>query len=167
MSDIPVIPTPDPVVLSFLEFVAPTLYNAGVAVPPLTENDIDNAVYLASAWNPTCLQPQQQAEAQALYAAHVLTLRLNVINGTGAGGATPGSLESEKEGDLQRVWALTQSAKDGSGGTGYYDRWNALWLLCRPLKRGAILTGASRQIPPNIDWVNNPALWTWGRWPFL
>jgi hypothetical protein len=163
----PVIPDPDPTVLAFLEFVAPTLYNGGQPVPPLTETDIDNAAYLAASWNPECLQPQQQAEAQALYMAHVLQLRLNVINGAGAGGANPGTLSSEKEGDLQRVYALSQSAQSGAGGTGFYDRWNALWMLCRPSKRGAILTGTGRLTPPVIDWVNNPQLWQWGRWPFV
>ena len=162
----PVIPDPDPVVLAYLEFVAPTLLNGGIPVAPLTDADIDNAAYLATSWIPTCLAPNQQAEAQALYAAHMLQLRLNVINGEGSGGATPGTLQSEKEGDLQRVWALSQAQQSGAGGTGYYDRWNALWLLCRPLKRGAILTGV-RNVPPNIDWANNPSLWAWGRWPFV
>lgn len=167
MSDLPVVPDIDPAVALWLGFVAPTLYSNGEAVDPLTTDDVNNAAFMAVDYTPLCLPPNQQAEGQAYYAAHLLTLRINVLTGDGPGGASAnGVVSMEKEGDLQRIFALSQAAQLGDGGTGYYDRWNALWIRCRPAKIGAVLTGYGRRVPPTIDWANNPELWVWGQWPF-
>lgn len=96
--------------IELLDFLAP-----GVAVKP-TE-DKEQALALAENHRPGCLTPGEQDEAQALYAAWLLAMRMQQDVAI----VVPAGVTMEKEGDLQRSFGNSAGTIDPMGFRARYD----------------------------------------------
>ena len=74
-----------------------------------------------------CLDAERAAQAQALYAAHLIAL--SNTTATGSEG-TVGPITSEKEGDLARTYGALQGSDTWMGQTPYGQQYNRLTLVC-------------------------------------
>lgn len=118
---------PDPGDL--LAFYAPELASLPAA-------DINQALAIAVNYRPGGLPSYRQDEAQALYAAWLLTLRARSASGQTS---VAGPVIAEKEGDDMRQYAQgIQGGYTLEGVGDYYARYQALVALSG---RGAIITG--------------------------
>ena len=102
--------------LEYFRLLAPEF----ASVPDATVNQ-----WLSVAGNLTetgCLDTERAAMAQALYAAHLLTLST-------AGGAV-GAVVSEREGDLSRTYATIKGCDTVLGSTSYGQQYIELTRPC-------------------------------------
>ena len=102
--------------LEYFRLLAPEF----ASVPDATVNQ-----WLSVAGNLTetgCLDAERAAMAQALYAAHLLTLST-------AGGAV-GAVVSEREGDLSRTYATIKGCDTVLGSTSYGQQYIELTRPC-------------------------------------
>ena len=102
--------------LEYFRLLAPEF----ASVPDATVNQ-----WLSVAGNITetgCLDTERAAMAQALYAAHLLTLST-------AGGAV-GAVVSEREGDLSRTYATIKGCDTVLGSTSYGQQYIELTRPC-------------------------------------
>ena len=102
--------------LEYFRLLAPEF----ASVPDATVNS-----WLTMAWNLIvvgCLDAERAAMAQALYAAHLLTLST-------AGGAV-GAVVSEREGDLSRTYATIKGGDTVLGSTSYGQQYIELTRPC-------------------------------------
>lgn len=92
-----------------LDFLAPSL-----DADPI---DKQKALALAALYRPACLPEALQDEAQALYAAWLLSM----IQQQGETTIVPVGVISEREGDLSRTYGATASTIDSLGFKARYD----------------------------------------------
>ncbi len=109
--------------LELLNFIAPGLV--------ATDNEKSLALEMAAPYRPWCLPDALQDEAQAFYAAWVLTLRAQ----NQAGGVREFGVVSESEGDLSKTYGDAGAVLDSAG---FKARFDALAKRCGArLVRGA------------------------------
>jgi hypothetical protein len=92
--------------------------------------DADVTVWLTSASYlivTDCLDAERAAMAQALYAAHLLSLATRAAKG---GSASTGTVRSEKEGDLQRTYGTTSGSETYIGQTSYGLQYLDITTVC-------------------------------------
>lgn len=126
-------------VMDLLNFLAPEL--AGVSL-----EDKQTAIEMAEPYRPWCLPIAQQDEAQALYAAWLLSCRQtdSAAGGGSDGGAVTGPIKLRKEGDLTVEYATASDLPGTSALSSgdYRARYDALAGLCRV---GAVVVGRPTQ----------------------
>jgi hypothetical protein len=116
-----------------LDFLAP-------AVKAATTEDKTMALRLAFGYRPTCLTDEQQDTAQVYYAATILYGIQQQKAAVENGGVSTGVLKREKEGDLEREWAVsTVTTEPGRDPYGYMDQFEKLANICKRL--GSITIG--------------------------
>lgn len=101
--------------LELLNFIAPGLV--------ATDDEKGLALQMAAPYRPWCLPDALQDEAQALYAAWVLTLRAQ----NQAGGVREFGVVSESEGDLSKTYGDAGAVLDSAG---FKARFDALAKRC-------------------------------------
>lgn len=109
--------------LELLNFFAPNV--------DATEDDKEKALAIAESRRPWCLSEEQQNEAQALYAAWLLTLKAQNSESS----IREIGVVSEREGDLSKTYG---SAADSLDSEGFKARYDAFARRCTvKLHRGA------------------------------
>ena len=120
--------------ISLLNFLAP-------AVNEATEDDKKMALNLAFGFRPTCLPEDKQDTAQVYYAGALLYGIQQQKKSSANGGITTGMLKREKEGDLEREYAVDADLNTGPGRDpfGYMDQFEKLNHICKRI--GSITVG--------------------------
>jgi len=115
--------------VELLDFLAP-----GVAARPV--DDKEQALAVAKGHRPGCLLPAEQDEAQALYAAWLLAMRMQQEVAI----VVPAGVTMEKEGDLQRTFGNSAGTIDPMGFRARYDLLND--KCSRTVRVGGLVRGS-------------------------
>lgn len=116
--------------LELLRFFAPGLAN-------IDDATVQKALDLAADYRPSCLPVAKQDEAQAWYAAWILTPHQEASERQATGITPPTGVKREREGDLEREYFAPTEAGSIRDPFGYHGQYLRLAKLCR----GSITVG--------------------------